>query len=291
MIRCQHCNALNTLDRVLCISCGKALDFNNPVHLELDETTQKDSNKKSPAVKVRLAKDDFFGRILSSLGILTFFFCIFLMFYSGHISEKEISRSAVETLNKKLNSTEAYLELDENEINLYLERLIHPFSSEIESAYSGFLSFRRLFIRMESQTLSLHIVFSVFNRPIYVTFNGPIKIENGQLRLSVFKSYLGRLRFPLALCRLFTQKLNHIAEIHKFLTPPKQFSKANINRNTLTLYQSFAPTASSETQQKNDQDLNLPDDILLVQAADSFLSRGKKEKRNENYLICNNFSN
>ncbi|EKD28604.1 MAG: hypothetical protein ACD_79C00263G0002 [uncultured bacterium] len=274
MIKCSKCGHLNEFDRVLCISCGMKLDFNNP-----DLVIHEEKARPEPSLHAKDFKLESPG-LSKSFFIISFIFIISLslifMLQTNHISQKELKLSSAESLEKKLiilkeTSFQNYISFNEDECNLYIERKISNFRSTIVAKYPKFIKFEKCFIKINDIDITIYIVFNIANRKIILSLRGDFMLENKGFLFHVNRIFVGKHIIPSALGDILIKNIKETLSNQKLLDFSGNISQLKIFNNELYfLSANQNSNLESSSAKTGTNDINLPDDILLVQAADNY---------------------
>jgi len=273
MIQCEFCKTENSLDRILCVSCGKKLNFDQPQILEA--AIQKSVNNKPQAnIKVKMADDSFFKPIIKIIIFCSICTSIFLVLYNGHITFKELDIGTVKSLNKKLhaitiNPAIKYISFNVDEINLLIERKLASTKLDIDKLFLKFFKFQKCFITINSYDIDFHLIFKILNRDISFTFKGLIMIHENLIGFKIIKTYIGKHIIPQYLVLKIFKPLIESLSKNQILKIPESISSIKIEKKLLNVYLVDSNLNNDISLESND---NVPIDVLLIQAGDSFFN-------------------
>lgn len=275
MIRCKHCETENALNRRLCMSCGKQLDYNDPSLLVSDA----EKEFKVAKSKVSYEKDNWAKKIFSGLIFSLICITFFLTFYTGHVKQKPLKMSASKSLNKKIIALEShnnsYIALSADEINVYIERAVSPLLQQIKASNSSWFTFKKCFINLNDSMIQIFLIYKLWRKPVLFTFSGTLSINDDQFILRINRTYTGKILFPVFLVKKFIKSFFQTLSDAKVFSPPENTGSLRIKNNTLILFSGQKPveTGFNTNSDIKARDLKLPDDILLIQAGDDFFRR------------------
>lgn len=279
MIPCKNCGALNPIDRILCLKCGKPLDKAGPEALQnMEIPLQKD---------LHILKENLAGTLFTWLFSWVFFIVLFVslyfFFYSGNIPEPVLSLSSARNLDQKIllltKGAEPYVPLTQEEVNIHLEREWSRAKDSITAVLPSYIQMNRIFISLHEHDLTLYLHFMIRKIPIFISFTGILDTKNQEIRLILRKSAVGALRLPLVLTQSLIKPILRECLDHKRFVLPYGIQSLDISNTTLFAYKNPDSRGSS----KPGAEAAIPSDLLLVQAADVCLSKNEREKA-EKYL-------
>jgi len=276
MIECKFCKTENSLDRILCVSCGKKLNLEHHQYIEA-ENHRNTKNKSKANIKIKMADDSIFKHIIKIALFMSICTSIFLILYNGHITFKELDINTVKSLNKKLKTlnkhypTIQYVSFYTEEINLLIERALSSKKTDINKLFPNFFKFQKCFITINSYDIDIHLVFKIFKRDLIFTLKGLISIQNNVLKFEINKFYIGKHIITKALGRKLFKFINDSLSSYKLFKMPEYISSIKIEKKQLNVY--LAKSALNNTLLESND--NVPVDVLLIQAGDSFFERNQ----------------
>lgn len=274
MIPCKKCGELNPIDRIFCLKCAEKLDKTGPEALQ----------RPVPPLKknVQIRKESLAATLLTYLFFTFLFLSLCLFFYNGHIPEPVLSLSSARNLDHKLlllTQEEPYISLNQEEVNIYLEREWSKAKDSLTAALPSFIRLKRIFVTLHDHDLTLYLHFMIRQVPIFISFFGIPEADNQKLHFLARKSSIGALRLPLLLTHSLVKPLLAEASDPKRFDLPYGIQSLDMAKATLFVYKNPASRDAS----KPSAEAPTPSDLLLVQAADVCLSKNEREKA-EKYL-------
>ena len=274
MIPCKQCGENNPIDRVLCLRCGTKLEKSGPGNIT--------PLRPKPLKPLAPPQESLAGTLLTYLFFGFLFIALCLFFYSGLIPEPVLSLSSARNLDQKLlllKQNEPYVSLNQEELNIYLEREWNRAKDSITARLPSFITLKRIFLTLKDHDLTLYLHFTSANIPVFISFTGTLCVEDRKIRLLVSKSSIGALRLPVLVTRTLLNPVLRECRENKRLDLPPGIQNLDITESTLFAYQ----TPQSGNASKNVPETQVSSDLLLVQAADVCLSKNEKDKA-EKYL-------
>ncbi len=278
MIACKKCGELNSLNRILCLKCGEKLDKACPEAIQ---------EAVPPRVKcVQIPKESVAGTFLTYLFFAFVFAALCLFFYNGHIPEPVLSLSSARALDHKIllltKNNEPYVPLNQEEINIYLEREWGKARESITALLPSFIRLNRIFVTLKDHDLTLYLHFLCKNIPVFISFSGILEATHQEIRLLPQKSTVGSLRLPLLLTHALVKPILTECLKNKRFALPFGIKALELAHTSLFVYTQPGTADSS----KPDLQGPIPSDLLLVQAADVCLSRDEKDKAEKYFRLA-----
>ena len=278
MIACKKCGELNSLNRTLCLKCGEKLDKTGPEAIQ--ETVPP------PLKRVQIRKESIAGTFLTYLFFTFLFAALCLFFYNGLIPEPVLSLSSARTLDHKIllltKNREPYIPLNQEEINIYLEREWSRARDSITALLPSFIRLNRIFITLRDHDLTLYLHFLCKNIPVFISFSGILTAEHEEIRLLAQKSAVGALRLPLLVTHALVKPVLQECLRNKRFSLPFGVRTLELANSSLFVYTQAGTVDSS----KPDLQGPIPSDLLLVQAADVCLSRDERDKAEKYFRLA-----
>lgn len=279
MIKCKKCNALNEFDRVLCLSCGEKLDFNDPSLIENTIHDIKETKYTNNRANVTLKNDSFIANIIYILFIFIIFISIFFMFSAANVPSLKLSPIAANSLNEKLinlvsDNPSGYLLLSTDEINIYIERVLAKTREEITKKNPSFLKLDRIIFSIINSKAHLFIIFNVFKRPIIIKLIGEIENKEQKIYMSVSKTFIGELIIPKTSINWVLKNVIDVLSSKNLFKLPDSISSIKTDKEKLIIYtKNTSSKDSQKTDLLNDYNIKTPDDVLLIQAAETYYNQ------------------
>jgi len=292
MIKCRECGTLNSYDRILCVSCGKKLDFDDPGLMEATHPTlsETSTDSRSPASKIRLAQSNFTAKVIFCFFVFLVFLSLFLALQPPSLLIRDLKLSAAKSLDKKMSRIQSpeggqYATFNMNEINIYLDRKLSPLREQVNALTPSFFQFQTLRARLGDFHLTLFLQYRIINRPVTFSLMGFLSIQDDRFLFQPHRLSIGKLVLPRMFLRLFFSGFRNLLEQENSLQISPNVSSLKIHDQTLTLYTGESPRTSSNGLPPG-TDEKLPDDVLLIQAGDNFYSRKQYKLAGKYYALA-----
>jgi hypothetical protein len=281
MIKCHHCGTLNSIDRFLCLSCGKKLNLTDSNFIVSESASPAEIKKSSQGI--RLEKDGIFEGLFFKSTIGLFLILVYLMSYTGHMPQLEPTLTDIQSLDKKLSQiskSRDYLTLNEVEANIFIERHFFVLRDKLKQVYPRFFSFQKLILQPGKSDLTIHCIFSFFKKPLDLTLYGTLSLKNNQWTYPVHQARFGKMIFPRFLALFLSRPLYSLWKTEKLTEKLPPLSQVKIENRQFFLFPLLS-SGSDSTKAASPSSMNsslpeaAPDDLLLIQAGDSFFTRNQ----------------
>jgi hypothetical protein len=278
------------------MDCGRRLDFNDPSLLESKAAGPEDEASASLSPHARrfsLEKSDVLGKMIFLFAMFIVFLGVFFVLQTSHVPEKELSLAAARNLDRKLSRLESadqsvYAALNGDEVNIFIERRLAPHREALSAMKPDFLRFQKAFVQLERYGLSLHLKYHLFKRPFFFTLEGTIQIREGKFDLDCHRFSAGKLRLPVRLLSTVFGKEAPYLDENAVFEAPEGVASVKINRKILSAFSSGNAKApgSAAPGSPGSPDRKLPDDVLLIQAADHCFDRKRFARARKYYSLA-----
>ncbi|MBN2143052.1 MAG: hypothetical protein JW774_00360 [Candidatus Aureabacteria bacterium] len=214
------------------------------------------------------------------------------MSYTGHVPHQDPTINDIQSLDRKMahwGESKNYITLNEAEANIFLERQISLLREQFEQLYFRFFRFRKIILEPGKTYLTVHFIYRLLNKPLDISLTGTVSCMNNQPTYHINKTRFGKMIFPRFLSLHILRPVNSLFRSPEFMKALPPVSQIKIENRLFFLFPHASPDAlpsGLSSSPSPDSSGSIPDDMLLIQAADSFFLRNQYQLAVKYYQLA-----